>query len=86
MRILKKILLCAFIALCVLSLVSCTHSGYCGAKGNKHNVKWELDDDGTLIISGKGKMASYGSVKRNKSCGTFVLGNPEWNGSLKNDI
>ncbi|MDE6538858.1 MAG: leucine-rich repeat domain-containing protein [Ruminococcus sp.] len=62
------------------------NSGYCGAKGNKHNVKWELDDDGTLIISGTGKMASYGSVKGNKSCGTFVFGNPKWNGSLKNDI
>lgn len=45
--------------LCVLSLVSCAYYGYCGAEGNKHNVKWELDDDGTLTISGTGEMASY---------------------------
>ena len=30
-------------------------SGNCGADGD--NVKWSLDSDGTLTISGKGKMA-----------------------------
>ncbi|MCM1507837.1 MAG: leucine-rich repeat domain-containing protein [Ruminococcus flavefaciens] len=69
MKIIKKILLCAFMGLCVLSLVSCANSGYCGAEENKHNVKWKLDDDGTLTISGTGEMASYNNV----------LGNPaEW--------
>lgn len=87
MKILKKILLCAFIALCVSSLVSCTNSGYCGAKGNKHNVKWELDELGTLTISGTGKMASYGkTVKTSRSSYNFIFGNPQWNTSRKEKI
>ena len=34
-------------------------SGNCGANGA--NVTWKLTSDGTLTISGKGKMADYGS-------------------------
>lgn len=32
-------------------------SGYCGAEGNEENVTWTLDENGTLVISGSGKMA-----------------------------
>ena len=32
----------------------------CGATGNEANVKWALDDNGTLTISGSGAMADYG--------------------------
>ena len=34
-------------------------SGTCGATGNEANVKWALDDNGTLTISGSGAMADY---------------------------
>ena len=34
-------------------------SGYCGGEGNGTNLSWELTDDGTLTISGEGKMADY---------------------------
>lgn len=37
-------------------------SGHCGAKGNEENVTWSLDSDGTLTISGTGKMADYGKA------------------------
>ena len=30
--------------------------GTCGAKGNEDNVTWTLDSDGTLTISGEGKI------------------------------
>lgn len=33
-------------------------SGNCGANGS--NAKWSLDEQGTLTISGKGKIADYG--------------------------
>lgn len=62
---LKKILSCAII-LCIGSIcfVSCGNygnSGNCGGEGeNGDNLRWELDDDGTLTISGTGKMANNG--------------------------
>ena len=34
-------------------------SGYCGGEGNKKNLSWTLDSEGTLTISGNGKMAYY---------------------------
>lgn len=37
-------------------------SGSCGAKGD--NLTWTLDDQGTLIISGNGKMAEYNEDER----------------------
>lgn len=61
MKILSKITIMILFA---LSLVSCGNSGYCGAEGNEHNVKWKLDD-GTLTISGTGEMASYSDVLDN---------------------
>lgn len=32
-------------------------SGFCGAEGNEENVMWALYENGTLVISGSGKMA-----------------------------
>lgn len=34
-------------------------SGYCGADVNGLNMTWKLDEDGTLTISGTGRMAYY---------------------------
>ncbi len=34
-------------------------SGYCGAEGDGSNLKWSLDDKGTLTISGTGAMDDY---------------------------
>ncbi|MBE7004453.1 MAG: leucine-rich repeat domain-containing protein, partial [Ruminococcaceae bacterium] len=34
-------------------------SGYCGGEGDGTNLSWTLDDQGTLTISGTGKMADY---------------------------
>ena len=34
-------------------------SGYCGADGDGSNLKWSLDDKGTLTISGTGTMDDY---------------------------
>ena len=31
-------------------------SGYCGGEGDGTNLTWTLDSEGTLIISGTGKM------------------------------
>ncbi|MDE6425046.1 MAG: leucine-rich repeat domain-containing protein [Ruminococcus sp.] len=60
------------------------NSGYCGAEGNKHNVKWHIDELGTLTISGTGEMASYGEV--DKITDNFIFGNPQWNTSRKEKI
>ena len=55
----KRILLCA--VLCLASVLawgqSVISSGTCGAEGD--NLTWELTDDGTLTISGTGKMEDY---------------------------
>ena len=34
-------------------------SGYCGGEGDGTNLTWTLTEDGTLTISGEGRMASY---------------------------
>jgi len=36
-------------------------SGYCGAEGNGENISWTLDINGSMIISGTGKMKDYSS-------------------------
>ena len=60
---LKNILSCAIMVLCIVSLFSCVYSknyGDCGTEGDYYdNVKWELDDDGTLTISGEGRMQNF---------------------------
>lgn len=40
--------------------VDIVDSGTCGAEGDGSNLKWTLDSEGTLTISGQGKMADYG--------------------------
>ena len=47
--------------------------GTCGDQGNEANVKWVLDGDGTLTISGSGAMADY--TVENKA---------PWNDSIAN--
>ena len=55
-------------------------SGTCGAKDNEKNVTWSLDSDGTLTISGSGKMADYGDpndqpwANRRSSINRVVIG------------
>lgn len=46
----------AVVVMCTVSagLVSCGKSGICGK-----SITWKLDDEGTLIISGKGDMPDY---------------------------
>ena len=34
-------------------------SGYCGGEGDGTNLTWTLNSEGTLTISGKGKMADF---------------------------
>ncbi|MCD7842318.1 MAG: hypothetical protein LUG56_07610 [Lachnospiraceae bacterium] len=36
-----------------------SHSGYCGPSDDTSALKWTLDDDGVLTISGTGAMADY---------------------------
>ena len=54
-------------------------SGTCGAKGNEKNVHWTLDPDGTMTISGSGKMADYGEDPE-----THTIYNPPWVGQKGN--
>ena len=64
----KKKILCLLLALLVINL-SIPHvawaadekptSGNCGAEGDGSNVKWNLDSEGTLTISGSGEMKDY---------------------------
>ena len=42
-------------------------NGTCGADGDGSNLIWSLDDEGTLTISGTGKMADYETSDTNKS-------------------
>ena len=34
-------------------------TGFCGGEGDRTNLEWKLDSEGTLTISGEGKMADY---------------------------
>lgn len=54
------------LALCMLAALTAEifaadiiDSGYCGAEGDGKNLTWTLDSEGTLTISGKGKMADF---------------------------
>ena len=79
----KKKILCLLLALLVINL-SIPHvawataeeqptSGNCGAEGDGSNVIWNLDSDGTLTISGSGKMKDYNSTDK-----------APWYGHIKN--
>ena len=57
------------------------NSGTCGAESDGSNVTWKLDSDGTLTISGTGKMKDYNnsngspwSVNVKKAIQTVVIG------------
>ena len=41
-------------------------SGYCGGEGDGTNLEWVLTEDGTLTISGEGKMECYKSTNNGK--------------------
>ena len=54
------------LALCMLAALTAeifaadiVDSGYCGGEGDGTNLTWTLDSEGTLTISGKGKMADF---------------------------
>ena len=54
------------LALCMLTALTAeifaadiVASGYCGGEGDGKNLTWTLDSEGTLTISGNGKMADY---------------------------
>ena len=55
------------LALCILAALTSeifaadiVASGYCGGEGDGKNLTYTLDSEGTLTISGKGKMKDYG--------------------------
>ncbi len=54
------------LALCMLAALTAeifaadiVDSGYCGGEGDGTNLTWTLDSEGTLTISGKGKMKDF---------------------------
>ena len=52
--------LCALAALTAVCFAAdIVESGYCGGEGDGTNLTWTLDSEGTLTISGNGKMADY---------------------------
>ncbi len=50
-------MLCALLTFMPVNAATIVDSGNCGAQGD--NVKWTLDSEGTLTISGTGEMADY---------------------------
>ena len=50
-------MVCALLAVMPVNAATIVESGECGAQGD--NVKWTLDSDGTLTISGTGEMGDY---------------------------
>lgn len=57
------------LALCMLAALTSEifaadiiDSGYCGGEGDGTNLTWTLDSEGTLTISGKGKMEDFVSA------------------------
>lgn len=50
-------------------------SGYCGGEGNGTNLTWTLDSEGTLTISGNGKMRDYNTyvIKHTEECNNCGL-------------
>ena len=66
----KRLIWIAILALVLVFFASTTAvsaatvaEGTCGAEGS--NLAWVLDDEGTLTISGKGKMADFESPGSN---------------------
>ena len=60
----KLLLSCLLLLLLLTVTVSAADtvtSGACGAEGDGSNLIWTLDDEGTLTISGSGRMMDYGN-------------------------
>ena len=58
-------------------------SGYCGAEGDGSNLKWTLNDKGTLMISGTGEMDSYQYYDESDGS-TYVYHRSPWAGYADN--
>ena len=72
--------LCALAALTAVCFAAdIVESGYCGGEGDGTNLTWTLDSEGTLTISGNGKMASY-----NQYYGAPWVGDKVKNVSIEN--
>lgn len=52
-------LVCLLLALAATANAETIASGYCGGEGDGTNLTWTLDSEGTLTISGRGKMKDY---------------------------
>ena len=78
-RLLPTLFYVALVCLCVFWLspnvfaAEIVDSGYCGAEGDGTNLTWTLDSEGTLTISGQGKMA-HGVFSNNDSIKKVVIG------------
>ncbi len=54
-------MVCALLTVIPVNAATIIASGNCGTEGDGDNVKWTLDSDGTLTISGTGEMKDYDS-------------------------
>lgn len=52
-------LVCLLLAFAATANAETVASGYCGGEGDGTNLTWTLDSEGTLTISGRGKMKNY---------------------------
>lgn len=55
-------IVCLLAASCIFTLAAhaaVVNSGTCGAEGKGENLTWELNDEGTLTISGQGDMQDF---------------------------
>lgn len=52
-------LVCLLLAFAATANAATIASGYCGGEGDGTNLTWTLDSEGTLTISGRGKMKDY---------------------------
>ena len=59
-------------------------SGYCGGEGDGTNLRWTIDNEGVLTISGNGKMAGY-NYKQTGEADKYITTAPwaEYADSLK---
>lgn len=62
----KRMIAPVFLLLLMAALLTITataaeivDSGYCGGEGDGTNISWTLDSEGTLVISGIGRMLDY---------------------------